>query len=83
VRLSVAKIVSVAICAGSANLHRSDREYLFFVIRRSLCMGNGEGDVAGLSICELEPANGFLVRYPHSDCRMLELKNKYHRSTSP
>jgi len=57
----VAKIVSAAICAGSANLLRSDREYLFFVVRRSLCMGNGEGDVAGLSICELEPANGFPV----------------------
>jgi len=82
VRLWVAKSVPVAICAGSAIPLRSDREYLFSSVGRSQCMGNGEGNVAVFSTCELEPASGFPVKWPHSDSPLQDFKQTGHRSTS-
>jgi len=78
----VAKIVPAAIRAGSANPLRSDPEYLFPSVGRSQYMENGEGDFAGLSTYELEPANGFPLRCPHSDSPVPDFKQTCHRSTS-
>jgi len=47
------------------------------------CMGNGEGGVAGLSTCELKPANGFPVRCTHSNSPVLDTqRDRLHMNTN-